>query len=193
MNFQIFVFSICWNWSDWQTNKSFQQHDRSVTSLTLDKYAPNPFICLWQTYSVVQKKTIQFVVNTLYKKNLMIECKNKILNALKNRQRSKEHWPNMLFQSILKEFSFYIIVGYCFWRLFLYVLRFLNIFSIHVPIKKLEFKCNGSLHSIFCRFLQTFVYHKNEHCGGFSIKWNFFIWIVLWINIFSSIYTFIPI
>ena len=21
MNFQIFVFSICWNWSDWQTNK----------------------------------------------------------------------------------------------------------------------------------------------------------------------------
>ena len=48
---------------------SFQQHDRSVTCLTLDKYAPNPFICLWQTYSVVQKKkTIQFVVNTLYKK-----------------------------------------------------------------------------------------------------------------------------
>ena len=43
---------------------------------------------------------------------------------------------------------------------FLYVLRFLNIFSIHVPIKKLEFKCDGSLHSIFCRFLQTFVYHK---------------------------------
>ena len=28
---------------------SFQQHDRSVTCLT-DKYAPNPFICLWQTY-----------------------------------------------------------------------------------------------------------------------------------------------
>ena len=37
----------------------------------------------------------------------MIECKNKILSAFKNRQRSKEHWPNMLFQSILKEFSFY--------------------------------------------------------------------------------------
>ena len=67
-----------------------------------------------------RKKTIQFVVNTLYKKkkiNQMIECKNKILSAFKNRQRSKEHWPNMLFQSILKEFSFYIIVGYCFWRL----------------------------------------------------------------------------
>ena len=90
----------------------------------------------------------------------MIECKNKILSAFKNRQRSKEHWPNMLFRSILKEFSFYIIVGYCFWKLFLYVLRFLNTFSIHVPIKKLEFKCDGSLHSIFCRFLQTFVYHK---------------------------------
>ena len=90
----------------------------------------------------------------------MIKCKNKILNAFKNRQRSKEYWPNMLFQSILKEFSFYIIVEYCFWRLFLYVLRFLNIFSIHVPLKKLEFKCDGSLHSIFCRFLQTFVYHK---------------------------------
>ena len=25
---------------------SFQQHDRSVTCLTLDKYAPNSFICL---------------------------------------------------------------------------------------------------------------------------------------------------
>ena len=90
----------------------------------------------------------------------MIKCKNKILNASKNRQRSKEHWPNMLFQSILKEFSFYIIVGYCFWWHFLCVLRFLNIFSIHVLIKKLEFKCDGSVHSIFCRFLQTFVYHK---------------------------------
>ena len=49
----------------------------------------------------------------------------------------------MLFQSILKEFSFYIIVWYCFWKLYLYALRFLNIFSIHVPIKKLEFKCDG--------------------------------------------------
>ena len=99
----------------------------------------------------------------------------------------------MLFQSILKEFSFYIIVGYCFWKLFLYIIRFLNIFSIHVPIKKLEFKCDGSLHSIFCRFLQTFVYHKIWTLRRFFYKVNLFIWIVLRINIFSSIYTFIPI
>ena len=69
--------------------------------------------------------------------------------------------PNMLFQFIFEEFSFYIIVEYCFLRLFqIIVLRFLNIFSIHVSIKKLEFKRDGSLHSIFCRFLQTFDYHN---------------------------------
>ena len=114
-----------------------------------------------------EKKTIQFVVNTLYKKkkkkNQMIEYKNKILSAFKNRQRSKEHWPNMLFQSILKEFSFYLYyrrVMFLETSFYSYVLRFLNKFSIHVLIKKLDFKCDGSLHSIFCRFLQTFVYHK---------------------------------
>ena len=42
----------------------------------------------------------------------MIKCKNKILNAFKNRRRSKDtDQIIMLFQSILKEFSFYIIVG----------------------------------------------------------------------------------
>ena len=104
----------------------------------------------------------------------MIKCKNKVLNAFKNRQRSKEHWPNMLFQSILKEFSFYIIVGNGFWRLFLYILRFLNVFSIHVPIKKLKFKCDGSLLSIFCRFLQTFVYHKKWTLRRFLYKVELF-------------------
>ena len=57
-------------------------------------------------------------------------------------------------------FLYYRRVGTVFGDFFLYVLRFLNKFSIHVPIKKLEFKCDGSLHSIFCKFLQTFVYHK---------------------------------
>ena len=37
----------------------FQQHDRSVSWLILDKYAPHPFICLWQTYSVVENKVNQ--------------------------------------------------------------------------------------------------------------------------------------
>ena len=144
-----------------------------------------------------RKKTLQLVVNTLHKKNrkfYRIKCKNKILNAFKNRQRSKEHWPNMLFQSIWWYFLFILssvtVFGDSF---YMYLLRFLNIFSIHVPIKKLEFKCDGSIHSIFADFFKPLFIIKYEHCGGFSIKWNFFIWIVLWINIFSSIHTSIPI
>ena len=121
----------------------------------------------------------------------MIKYKNKILNALKNRQKSKTDWSIMLLQSILKEFSFDIIVGYYFWRLFLYVLRFLNLFSIRVPIKKLELFLQLIL--FFADFFKPLFIIKYEHYGGFSIKWNFFICIVLWINIFSSIYTFIPI
>ena len=39
---------------------SFQQHDRSVTCLTLDKYAPNPFSYLLVTniFGGAEKKTI---------------------------------------------------------------------------------------------------------------------------------------
>ena len=106
----------------------------------------------------------------------MIECKNKILNAFKNRQMSKEHWPNMLFQSILKDFFFILSSGTVFGDFFLYVLRFLNKFSIHVPIKKLEFKCDGSLHSIFCKFLQTFVYHKIWTLWTFFYKVKLFLY-----------------
>ena len=94
------------------------------------------------------------------------------------------------FNPFWRNFLFILSSGTVFGDFFLYVLRFLNIFSIHFPIKKLEFKCDGSLNSFFCRFLQTFVYHKIWTLRRFSIKWNFFIWIVLWINIFSSIYTF---
>ena len=100
----------------------------------------------------------------------MITCKNKILSAFKNRQRSKEHWPNMLFQSILKEFLFlyYRRVLFLETSFYMYYL-FVNKFSIHVPIKKLDFKCDGSLHSIFCRFLQTFVNHKI-----WTLRWFFY-------------------
>ena len=94
----------------------------------------------------------------------MIEYKNKILSAFKNRQRSKEHRPNSYVVSIHFEgifFLYYRRVLFLETSFYSYVLRFLNKFSIHVPIKKLEFKCDGSLHSFFfCRFLQTFVYHK---------------------------------
>ena len=90
----------------------------------------------------------------------MIKCKNKILNAFKNRRRSKDTDQICCFNPFWRNFLFILSSGTVFGDFFLYVLCFLNIFSIHVPIKKLEFKCDGSLHSIFSRFLQTFVYHK---------------------------------
>ena len=180
---------------------SFQQHDRSVTCLTLDKYAPNSFICLWQTYSVVQeKKTIQFVVNTLYKKKKKKKKKIKWLSAkirswvhLKIDKGPKNTDQICCFNPFWRNFLFILSSGIVFGDFFLYVLRFLNKFSIHVLIKKLYFKCDGSLHSIFCRFLQTFVNHKIWLLRRFFYKVKLFKWIVLWINTFSSIYTFIPI
>ena len=82
------------------------------------------------------------------------------MNAFKNRRRSKDNDQICCFNPFWRNFLFILSSGTVFGHFFLYVLRFLNIFSIHVPIKKLEFKCDGSLNSIFCRFLQTFVYHK---------------------------------
>ena len=141
---------------------SFQQHDRSVTCLTLDKYAPNSFICLWQTYSVVQKKkTIQFVVNTLYKKKIKwLSAKIRSWVHLKIDKGPKNTDQICYFNPFWRNFLFILSSGTVFGDFFLYVLRFLNTFSIHVLIKKLDFKCDGSLHSIFCRFLKTFVNHK---------------------------------
>ena len=141
---------------------SFQQHDRGVTCLTLDKYAPNSFICLWQTYSVVQKKkTIQFVVNTLYKKKIkLLSAKIRSWVHLKIDKGPKNTDQICCLNPFWRNFLFILSSGIVFGDFFLYVLRFLNKFSIHVLIKKLDFKCDGSLHSIFCRFLQTFVNHK---------------------------------
>ena len=45
----------------------------------------------------------------------------------------------------------------------------------------------------FCRFVQTFVYHKIWTLRRLFYEVKLFIWIVFCINIFSSIYTFIPI
>ena len=59
-----------------------------------------------------------------------------------------------------KNFLFILSSGTVFGDSFYMYYVLLNIFIIHVPIKKLEFKCDGSLHSIFCRYLQTFVNHK---------------------------------
>ena len=141
-----------------------------------------------------EKKTIQFVVNTLYKKksNDRVQ-KIRSWVYLKIDKGPMNTDQMCCFNPFWKNFLFILSSGTVFGDFFLYVVRFLNIFSIHDPIKKLEFKCDGSLHSIFFRFLQTFAYHKIWTLRRFSIKWNFFIWIVLWINIFSSIYTFIPI
>ena len=112
-----------------------------------------------------RKKTIQFVVNTLYKKKL------KWLSA---KIRS---WVHLKIDKGPKNTD-QICCFNPFWRNFLFILSS-GIVSIHIQF--------------FADFFKPLLIIKYEHCGGFSIKWNFFICIVLWINIFSSIYTFIPI
>ena len=114
-----------------------------------------------------EKKTIQFVVNTLYKKKKKKKKKIKWLSAkirswvhLKIDKGPKNTDQICCFNPFWRNFLFILSSGIVFGDFFLYVLRFLNKFSIHVLIKKLDFKCDGSLHSIFCRFLQTFVNHK---------------------------------
>ena len=78
------------------------------------------------------------------------------------------------FNPFWRNFLFILSSGIVFGDFFLHVLRFLNKFSIHVLIKKLDFKCDGSLHSIFCRFLQTFVNHKIWTLRRFFYKVKFF-------------------
>ena len=141
---------------------SFQQHDRSVTCLTLDKYAPNSFICLWQTYSVVQKKrqSSSWLIHYTKKKIKWLSAKIRSWVHLKIDKGPKNTDQICCFNPFWRNFLFILSSGIVFGDFFLHVLRFLNKFSIHVLIKKLDFKCDGSLHSIFCRFLQTFVNHK---------------------------------
>ena len=83
-----------------------------------------------------------------------------ILNAFKIDKGPKNTDQICCFNPFWRNFLFILSSGTVFGDFFLYILRFLDIFSIHVPMKKLEFKCDGSLYSIFCRFLQTFDYHK---------------------------------
>ena len=120
-----------------------------------------------------EKKTIQFVVNTLYKKKKKIKWLSTKIRSwvhLKIDKGPKNTDQICCFNPFWRNFLFILSSGIVLGDFFLYVLRFLNKFSIHVLIKKLDFKCDGSLHSIFCRFLQTFVWKKNLRRFFYKVK-----------------------
>ena len=67
---------------------------------------------------------------------------------------------------------FILSLGTAFGDFFLYVIRFLYLFNIHVQIQKLEFKFVSSLHFIFANFFKPLfiILIKYEDRGGFAIN-----------------------
>ena len=135
------------------------------------------YLLVTNIFGGAEKKTIQFVVNTLYKKKIKwLSAKIRSCVHLKIDKGPKNTDQICCFNPFWRDFLFILSSGIVFGDFFLYVLCFLNKFSIHVLIKNLDFKCDGSLHSIFCRFLQTFVNHKIWTLRRFFYKVKLFLY-----------------